>query len=149
MTFLVFNPILSVFACLYWYTPYIMTVFLTKFLYYTPFFTQFVLSHASNNTSRNIGGLMHGPSPTSNLSLRPCISQRINMNLPNKWMNKWLYTKPDHSTLFYWTRNVHPLNQLCIFNFPFISTEVIKFSSYFRKIYKFPLSSLTLRVFFV
>src|SRR6218665_3874361 len=34
----------------------------------TLFFTQFVLSYASNNTtSRNIGrGRMHGPSPTSN-----------------------------------------------------------------------------------
>src|SRR6218665_545458 len=35
----------------------------------TPFFTMFILSHASDNTtSQNIGGggPMHGPSPTSN-----------------------------------------------------------------------------------
>src|SRR6218665_2344953 len=31
------------------------------------FFTLFILSHASDNTtSQNIGGPMHGPSPTSN-----------------------------------------------------------------------------------
>src|SRR6218665_3830202 len=33
----------------------------------TPLFTRFILSRASDNTtSQNIGGRMHGPSPTSN-----------------------------------------------------------------------------------
>jgi len=52
-----------------------MAIFFTKNLYFrtrnsfmTLFFTQFVLSHASDNTtSRNFGGRMHGPSPTSNV----------------------------------------------------------------------------------
>src|SRR6218665_2571748 len=67
-----------------------MAFFLTKNFYFrtknsfaTPYFTQFVLSHASNyTTSGNVGGRMHRPSSTSNfgddrpqslLSLRPCI----------------------------------------------------------------------------
>ena len=41
--------------------------FRTEFLY-DIFFTLFVLSRASDNTtSQNIGGTMHGPCPTSNL----------------------------------------------------------------------------------
>src|SRR6218665_2848588 len=62
---------------------------------FNTFFTLFILSRASDNTtSLNIGGPMHGPSPTSNfgetvpqspLGLRPCVWQSSSL-FGHKWI---------------------------------------------------------------
>ena len=113
----------------------------------TPIFTLFELSRPSHNTSsQNIGGPMHGPSPTSNfggtvppvplLGLRPCLSNqnvtaifspKINRSRgvqPPKPMMHIAYSSPI-STKFK--------------NFLHISAKLrpIHFT-YFRKTYTFP-----------
>jgi len=91
--------------------------FRTKHSFMTPFFkSQFVLCHTSNNTtSQNIGGRMHGPSPTSNFKgtvpQPPQVSAHGNIGnsdmislLPiSPWaeISVQLYKSPHHSASTY------------------------------------------------
>jgi len=80
MTFLVIGRIFSVFACFYDDEKNLYLRTNTSFV--TPFFTQFVLSHASNNiTSPNIEGTdiwaVHPPQILGTVPPSPPISLRL------------------------------------------------------------------------